>query len=133
MHRLPWMDGLNVGVAALDEAHRDMFYLMGDLSEAVHAKSVRAALAMARDFVTKVEGHFKVEGEMMTRLGFPGAAVHQAKHATTRDKVIDLERALSDENLGLASTILGELESVYFRELLNEDMILANYISAQAS
>lgn len=126
------MDSLNVGIAALDDAHRDMFYLMGDLSEAVQANSVRAAQGLARDFLAKVDAHFAIEDAMMNRMGFPGAAIHQAKHGAARDRVSDLDRALTAENLAAASRILGELENVYFRELLNEDMILARYISASA-
>jgi hemerythrin-like metal-binding protein len=125
------MDSLNVGITPIDDAHRDMFYLMGDLSEAIHADAVRAAHGMACDFLGKVDAHFAIEEAMMARVGFPGAAVHQAKHQAARLKVAELERVLAEESLALASHILAELETVYFRELLNEDLILARYISGQ--
>lgn len=132
MHRLPWMDSMNIGIAPLDDAHRDMFYLMGDLSEAVHAHAVGPALSMAVDFLRRLDVHFHFENEMMARLGFPGADAHRAKHDATRAQVASLEQALRDDNISRASWLLGELESRYFRELLNEDMVLARYAATAA-
>jgi len=69
---------------------------------------------------------------MMARLGFPGADAHRAKHDATRAQVASLEQALRDDNISRASWLLGELESRYFRELLNEDMVLARYAATAA-
>ena len=131
MQRLPWMDSMNVGIVEIDQDHEAMYYLMGDIARAIHEQNLLLASRLAHSFLSRVDGHFRFEAELMIRFPYPSADRHNAKHAEARGKVAALCDALADPaDLILADQVLDLLERVYFRDLLTEDLEFARYVLA---
>jgi hemerythrin-like metal-binding protein len=76
-----WRDEYSVGVKAIDEQHRKLFGLLGEISGALSVPGgcpdAREGLAALTVFAAK---HFRTEEDLMREAAYPGAAEHGRKH-----------------------------------------------------
>ncbi len=89
--RLLWNDELLTGDPLIDDQHRRLFQLFNALVDGIargeREDLVGRTLAALSAYVV---GHFRMEEEMMARIGYPGLADHRAEHETMRIRVEDM-------------------------------------------
>lgn len=99
-----WQANLTVGVAAMDEEHRELFKLIRRYREAV--SQGRGAEAAGKVFDTLIEytaRHFRHEEALMAKAGYPDLEAHRDLHKKLTAQVLALHRdkhALSTDSLG---------------------------------
>ena len=106
-----WREEYRVGVAALDEQHRELFGLMQALhegyAESAPVKRGRAVFVrMLTDLVVKTKAHFATEEELMRRWSYP----HSAEHKQVHDALVGhaeelLEKVQRRGDIGAADVI----------------------------
>ena len=76
-----WRDEYSVGVKAIDEQHRKLFGMLGELSAALSAPGdcpdARERIVGLAAFAAK---HFRTEEDLMRAAAYPGAAEHGREH-----------------------------------------------------
>ena len=126
-----WDDTFTVGVAELDDQHRNLFRILEGLRRALEAADGKEAplkglRALARDCSV----HFSTEEGYMERFGYPGAVKQRVQHrlfAARLDHLLDRvqtgEEVLSESTVDeLRSWLLGHIVGLdreyadFFRE-----------------
>lgn len=127
--QLPWLSSMNVGIRSIDDDHRLLLSLMTALSGHVEAAKVADAREYARVFLAEMDRHFAAEEALMRRHLYPGADNHIARHAAS---LVTAQRIMEYANdagtINRANSLLQELSASFFRNLLQEDGALAEWL-----
>lgn len=79
---IAWDPALAVGVAEIDEQHRELFRRVDALLEAVQSRQSAAEAARLLEYLDAyVVSHFGAEEALMKASRYPGLEAHQAEHA----------------------------------------------------
>jgi len=88
MSVLGWSDDLSVGVDLLDDHHKRLFELLGDLYRAVQAGGSEEAVGKVLDELTAyTEYHFAEEEKMLEKAGYPRLEAHRKVHKSLTTQV----------------------------------------------
>jgi hemerythrin len=90
---IPWMKEYEVGVAEIDEQHRELFRMFNDLMDVVWdgkgKDAINETLAFTADYAVK---HFATEERHMQHYNYPAFIAHKSLHdAFTQDVVTFLK------------------------------------------
>lgn len=95
MPQIIWTDDLSVGLASVDDQHKQLFAIANDLLEAVESGKGEAVLKETFDHLKAyAEFHFKEEEAFMKEVGYPGISAHTAEHALLLMRVNTLWRLI---------------------------------------
>ncbi len=98
MSKIEWDDSLSVGVAAIDDQHKNWIECFNSAAEAVEAKHETAQVIKTLAFlVDYTEDHFSTEEKYMTENDYPGLAEHKEKHDELKKTLADLVRDFQEE------------------------------------
>ena len=131
---LRWDDRLSLGVAEIDEQHRQLIGHCNDMIEAVHKG--RGQEAVAKVFTRLREytaTHFAAEERYMERIGYPGLAGHRAAHADMVQRVKEYQRRLYQHEELAPAEVRSFLKDWLVTHLLGEDMKIAAFVKAKES
>ncbi len=124
-----WNESLQLGVPAMDGAHRLQTELVDGLIEAIHAgadaETVQTALLRLVDETTD---HFAGEQELMRASGYPAYEAHAEEHSRLLDRI---SRLLSDFAAGRATLTLQTARSLrpwLIDHVQGMDRALASYL-----
>jgi len=84
---LIWTQALSVGIAAVDEQHRELFRRVDALLQATTDGNPVEATRMLGFLAEYVEFHFAAEEALMRDHGYPGIEAHLAEHVHLRNQV----------------------------------------------
>lgn len=127
--QLPWLPSMNVGIRSVDDDHRRLFTLMTALVGHVEAVNVADAHAAATAFLAEMDRHFASEEALMRRHFYPETESHVARHAMSRAMAIRIvEYAKDIDTIGRAGPLMQEMSGSFFRNLLQEDGALAEWL-----
>jgi hemerythrin len=77
-----WYDGFEVGIAEIDDQHRQLFERMETLVEVCAADQVALSVTEMLEFLDEyVQTHFRTEEELMARYQYPDYLRHKELHA----------------------------------------------------
>lgn len=72
---------MSIGIARIDEQHRQLIDILNELSDAVDAGRDREVLgAVIEKLVQYTRNHFKYEEGLLSKAGYPGANEHGGEH-----------------------------------------------------
>lgn len=78
---LRWEPSLEIGIADVDEQHRELFRQVNDLLDAMRsrrgAEEVQRLLAFLERYIVE---HFAAEERLMREAGYPGLGPHRVEH-----------------------------------------------------
>lgn len=78
---LKWIDDYNVGVASIDNQHKELFNRANQLFEAMKSGKGSERAESVLDFLGRyVLDHFREEEQVMARSGFPDLEAHRRSH-----------------------------------------------------
>lgn len=105
---MEWQDSYNVGVAALDDAHRKLFSIVKRLAEIMadndKGKNRRACIEGIKYFKNYTLEHFRQEEEYMRAISYSGYPKHKRIHEELKNVTIPaLEVELEQESYSDAS------------------------------
>lgn len=127
--RMPWLSSMDVGVERIDRDHRLLYALMTDLIDQVELHDVARATATVAQFIAVMDGHFAAEDRVMRDHAYPLADAHMACHARAQVLVGTIAEAVrAPGTIARAVPLLQDLGSTYFRDLLQQDTLLATWM-----
>ncbi len=132
---IAWSNFLSVGVAEMDDEHRQFIARVNDLNKAIVEIEDKATVARAMDLMLIEAGrHFKHEEQLLARWNYPEAAAHAAKHA---ELTAQFDRAMK-EFAGTDISFVWALKGLHIKQLLvghllNEDMKYRDFLRAQGA
>jgi hemerythrin-like metal-binding protein len=122
MSKLAWKDSYSVGVAELDEQHRELLKLLNTLIEqpAGHAHE-RSFFTTLNALVLYAEKHFATEESYMARCEYPDLKNHQEEHVTFTASVFALRERLERRERDMQSTLVNFVKDWYISHVLGTD------------
>ncbi len=88
---MQWTEDLSVGVARIDEQHRELFRRINVLVDAINNARCKYTIDSTIDFLAEYAAtHFSQEEEVMEAAGYPEFAEHRAQHAIFMKALTDL-------------------------------------------
>ena len=101
-----WKDSYLIGVQLIDDQHKELFRIVGDLllvlkddKDIVSNKTKLAdAIAFLKGYVVK---HFKDEEEYMAKKGFKDIEAHKAYHVELTQDVLNYEKQLVESDFAI--------------------------------
>jgi len=134
MKKIVWSQDLSVGVAEIDEQHRQWIQRLNDVAAAMAANlgpvQTAKTLAFLIDY-TKL--HFATEEKLMTERGYPGLPAQRAQHKELTATLQDLLRDFEEEGATqkLAETINTFLGNWLLKHIREEDLKFGAFLKAQ--
>lgn len=122
---LIWSDSWLLGIAMLDDDHRQMVRLINRLLDPAEKTTTTARLD---DLITSLRRHFQVEETFLEAIQYPGRAQHRREHRLQLAEFIDLNRKLSTRADGLLveSSFL-EIKDWFCNHVVGEDRNVADF------
>jgi hemerythrin-like metal-binding protein len=88
-----WTERYSVGVAIIDEQHKQIFKDINSLISLIDTKpSLTVLESVVDDMIDYVANHFTTEERLLAQ--HPGLAAHQAKHQVFADQALEFDRQL---------------------------------------
>lgn len=79
---IPWSDEYLLGIATVDEDHRNLFNVVNHLYRSVKKREGHKTINATFDALSKyVQEHFAREEQLMDQIDFPGLEEHKRLHA----------------------------------------------------
>lgn len=130
---IAWGDFLSVGVAEMDDEHRQFIARVNELNKAVVGIEDKATVAHAMDLMMREAArHFAHEEELLARCNYPEAAAHAARHAEISAQFRRVMKEFAEADLSFVWAIKGlRLKQLLVGHLLDEDMKYRDYLPAQ--
>lgn len=128
---MTWSEDLAVGVAKIDQQHRELFRRFDDILEACRQGHGRSRLIELHDFLAEyVETHFEDEEALMRSKGYPQLDEHLAQHAKFRTQMESLSAILAVQGPSIALLVeTNQRVMAWLREHIRKtDRALAAYL-----
>lgn len=98
MEKIEWTPKLAVGVAVIDDQHKEWMKRVSDLSGAIAANRGVDHVSKTLSFlVDYTDFHFSTEEALMREKAYPGMAEHLKQHTELRQTLADLVRDFGEE------------------------------------
>lgn len=94
---MEWTEDLSVGVAKIDEQHKELFRRINSLVDAIKSKTCKYKISDVIRFLEDyIIEHFSEEEGFMTRHGYPDYAAHKALHEEFMQSFAELKVGLEE-------------------------------------
>ena len=124
-----WDAKYETGIEAVDDQHRELFKLVGELSHAIgHHDELDCSFVMARLEVYSLY-HFTSEEHLMMKYGYPELEQHKKEHHKFRVKILSVkEKCLADHSDDSRVELLKYLENWVQSHLIEMDHKYVPYL-----
>ncbi len=119
MEKMDWNPSFSVGVALLDEQHKQMTNLLISDSEAtVHSETISELLTRIAKYVN---AHFKAEEELLEKYSYPDLLEQEEQHTAYRLKLFDLCQDTIDHKTSIPEDLLQYLVEWWHNHIMKTD------------
>ncbi|HPY60642.1 MAG: hemerythrin family protein [Methanomicrobiales archaeon] len=119
---IKWTDSLSVGVAEIDEQHKNLINLINSLHDAMLKRQGKEVLA---DILDKLAAytvyHFSTEEKFMEQCNYQGLYYHKKEHEKFVDKIDSFIRDYQADKLGLTIELMAFLKDWISNHILVTD------------
>lgn len=131
MEAVAWTEEISVGVARIDEEHKNLLAMLNELGQAMASGQGREAVSVTsarmREYALQ---HFKTEEEAMTASRYPDRSSHMAEHDSFIGKVLDLEETLGQGGAVPAKDLWTFLRNWLSEHIQGPDKLLGEHLCA---
>jgi len=107
MAYMRWSDGLSVGVAEIDEQHKNLVTQINALHDAMRLGQGKEALEkILGELAAYTQYHFGTEEQYMQKFGYPAYTIHKAEHDAFIAKIADFQVSYAAGQLGLSIEVM---------------------------
>lgn len=130
---IAWSNFLSVGVAEMDDEHRQFIARVNELNKAIVEIEDKATVARAMDLMLREAArHFTHEQQLLALWNYPEAAAHAAKHAALTAQFERVVKEFAETDISFVWALKGlRLKQLLVEHLLNEDMKYRDFLRAQ--
>lgn len=132
-HHLIWNESLHcIGIAAIDDQHREIIERVNRISDAVDRGTRHDAVQeMMDDLILFACEHFALEERLMTEYGFPDLEDHIAEHLGLVQQLNNLRNALRTPNPTKAALVSAFITDWAELHILQSDKEFADFLAAR--
>ena len=129
-------DDCLIGVDQIDDEHRELFRLVGEVQDLLHDKWTDDKYYEICDVVERLKAyaaeHFRHEEEYMEQIGHPELEMQKEQHAAFCEKVneVDLGSAEGDQH-AFIEDILSFLVQWLYRHIIGSDLLIGKLMSVE--
>ncbi len=122
MATLTWNESLSVNVREIDEQHKKLIALIGDLHRAMLAGQGKQALGKVLDgLISYTNTHFAAEERLMKMNGYPDFEGHHDIHIKMAQKVQDIQKRHSQGQMNITLDTMKFLEDWITKHIMGTD------------
>jgi len=127
---IQWSDSLNVGVAEIDEEHRQFVARVNELNKAIVECADKATVEWLLEvMLTEAKHHFWHEEQLLALWKYPDRAVHVAKHAHLNAKLDRVMQEFGQADVSFTWALKGlYLKQLLIDHLMKEDMKYRDFL-----
>lgn len=127
---LQWSDDYLIGEIQIDTHHKLFFDMVKDISESIDAGHVDIEIVEIVDFFQRyVDMHFRVEEEIMQKIGYPNLDEHCDIHRGFSESISELSEQLETNNTAATlSDVFTLTQDWFLNHILTEDKKLTEFI-----
>lgn len=132
MPLISWSDKMSVGVAALDEEHKQLVELLNALHDGIQAGRAIDVLAQVLDgLVFYTANHFRHEEELFASTGYPASCEHKLEHDHLTGQVMEIQARLqSGAQETLSYEVVNFLKNWLFNHIQGSDKRYGPFFNA---
>jgi hemerythrin len=132
-HHLIWNESRHcIGIAAIDDQHREIIERVNRIADAVGQGNRHDAVQeMMDDLVLFTCEHFALEERLMTEHGFPDLEEHIAEHLALLQQVDNLRKALRTPSPAKAALVSAFLTDWAELHILRSDKEIGAFLAAK--
>ena len=130
---IAWSDCLSVGVAEMDEEHRQFISRVNDLNKSIIGSEDKATVERMMDLMLmEATHHFWHEQELLARWKCPDTAAHTATHAQLTAQFARVMKEIEESDISFVWALKGLLlKQLLVEHLLKEDMKYRDFLREQ--
>jgi len=129
MSIITWRDSYSIGIEAIDSQHKVLLSCINDLYE---AQKNSTSQAIIKDVIEKLHDytvfHFEMEEKMQIGCNFEHYESHKEEHQWFVNKVKELSKELSKNNILLSLKTLDFLKDWTINHILGSDKEFGEYL-----
>jgi len=132
---IAWSNFLSVGVAEMDDEHRQFIARVNDLNKAIVEIEDKATVARALDLMlSEAAQHFRHEEQLLAQWNYPETEAHTAKHAELTEQFQRVVKEFADTDISFVWALKGlHLKQLLVEHLVNEDMKYRDFLRARGT
>ena len=130
---IAWSDYLSVGVAEMDEEHRQFIARVNELNKAIIECESKATVERLLDLMLmEATHHFWHEQELLARWNYPDTAAHTATHVELTAQFARVMKEIEESEISFVWASKGlRLKQLLVEHLLKEDMKYRDFLLAK--
>ena len=125
----PWLPAYTVGIATIDEQHRQLVALINQLHNALlkrQSKEVMGEIIARLQEYTEV--HFAYEEALLAQYDYPGYHSHKRVHEGMRAKVVALAEDHAAGRVVISLQVMNFLKEWLSTHILGTDQLYRDYL-----
>jgi hemerythrin len=104
---ISWDETFKVGVAEIDEQHKNLVRLINDLHSGMTQGQGKSVIGkILNDLFAYTATHFNTEEFYFGKLGYPDSAPHKQEHAAFVAKVVAFKQDFDAGKIGLSISVM---------------------------
>lgn len=129
MKRFEWSDTFDVGVASIDEDHREMMDMLQQIQGAISEQCLDTCKERITDFIQLTRVHFTTEEVILRDASFPQLKQHRVAHGQLLAQAIELGKFVHDAaHIDDLEGCMDDLAGFLFHDLIGSDMEFKSYL-----
>ncbi len=132
---IAWSNFLSVGVAEMDDEHRQFIARVNDLNRAIVEIEDKATVARALDLMlTEAAHHFRHEEQLLAQWNYPETADHTAQHAELTEQFERVVKEFAGTDISFVWALKGlRIKQLLIEHLLDQDMKYRDFLRARGT
>lgn len=128
--KIDWSDTLSVGVAEIDDEHRQFIARVNDLNQAIVECADKATVERLLDLMLmEATHHFWHEQQLLVEWKYPQRAAHAAKHAQLTAQFERVMKEFEQADVSFTWALKGlHIKQLLIDHLLQEDMKFRDFL-----
>lgn len=132
MASLSWNDKFSVNIKEIDEQHKRLLALVGDLHAAMLGGQGRQALGkVLNGLISYTASHFAAEERLMKAHGYPEYEEHRNIHARMTQKVLDIQKQYQDGKINITLETMKFLEDWVAKHIMGTDKKYGPFLNSK--
>lgn len=129
---IAWDDKYSVGVRELDNQHKQLISILGDLYDAMQAQKTNEVLGkILNQLVSYTKTHFATEERYMEQAGYPDLASQKREHAAFTQKVVDFKESFDSGRTALSVSLASFVKDWLFSHISGSDKKYGPYLNSK--
>lgn len=132
MSFIAWDEKYSVGVRELDNQHKQLISILGELYDAMQAQKANEILGkLLSQLVTYTKTHFATEEKYMAQYGYPDLASQKREHEAFTKKVLDFKESFDSGRTSLSVSLASFVKDWLFSHISSSDKKYGPFLNSK--